>query len=62
MFMDLIQPMREREREFVAGVENIQLFFFGLWCVAGDFNLTRFVSERKGLRSHEKDLRHCQRI
>jgi len=28
--------------------------FSGIWFVAGDFNLTRFSAERKGLRSHER--------
>ena len=27
--------------------------------MAGVFNLTRFLTERKGLRSHEKDFEEC---
>jgi len=30
--------------------------FVGLWYVAVDFNLTRFMTEHKGLTTHEKDF------
>ena len=43
-------PHSARERQILwQELEDFRVQVTGIWCVAGDFKLTRFVSERKGL-------------